>query len=726
MMNYRAMMAGAAVLALAGSCGKKAPANTHETRSNEATAVMEPVQPAVSHLGFATRVPKDADLFIAGFHADEMIGGMVEWLVQFGVSKQEIESGDGGIDEKEIGKAMSYVGDEMFLFVGPGAGGKLQMLGESYRNISAAWIGVAAGAMLDAMGKKDSEPDLSKLGEGLSDDLIEKWMDAFEKDSRLQLPSLVMGWKPHPGKDSECCDALAKGLEELLVSKEGVAPVNFVAGGVALAGYEITGREAFGEAVAGAREELAKKSVNDELLKHISPARIERLLTALEEVRFTLAAGMVDGHVLLYLGNGAEGFRLANSPEDSLAATMDLKWTRQFADKRIAGAAYLSEPMVRAALPWLDSSGYWEALSRAIRPPVHDERIFRQLLAGLVETDRALARREASAWSAVCLNDDGWRIETRGGWPDPSLDFETPLRMTDAAISQNPAIRAHWVQQRGRNDLAWKRLEYFGTLLDAVYGELKSSGNPATAMLPEGALPRVMEEVRGINRAYREEFRAGIGDEVALVADFQGEVPPVPGISAETVKNAKAPRFIIARPVKNRAMLDAAGKSYARSWRSLTAFASEKSDTNLPLILPQSIESGGLVTWYPPLPFIGGDFMPGVTMNDDLWMIGTSRSLVGGFAKSMSMASPGGETGMIVEIEFAPIRVWFEDIYRRNETEAAGLTGDAPEEMQELATQENLERLSAEVRRLQGLRYHKWMADGKQRTSLHVRLNPAK
>jgi hypothetical protein len=243
-------------------------------------------------------------------------------------------------------------------------------------------------------------------------------------------------------------------------------------------------------------------------------------------------------------------------------------------------------------------------------------------------------------------------------------------------------------------------------------------------MLPEGTMDRIVKEIVGLNHAYRNEFRAGIGDEVAMIADFQGEVPPIPGISEETVQTAKAPRFLIARPVRDRAMLSGSGKSFVQSWRNLTAWASEQSGENLPLIVPQSIESGGLITWYPPLPFIGGDFMPGVTLNDDLWMLGTSRSMAGGFSKSMASSSSGGETGMIVEIDFAPVRDWATDLYQRNEADAKALTADAPDEVMELANQ-NLERANTAIRRLQGLSYRHWMADGKPRSSLHIRTGPA-
>lgn len=716
MIKHRALACGAAFLVFTAACERKTPGSSTDGKPSGVESLVAVVKAPVTHLGFATRVPKDADLFIAGYHANEIIAGVVKGVV----NKEEMSDEN----RKEFEDVMSYLGDEAFMVVGAGAGGQLEMLGKTYQEMSASWAGFAVGSMLDLLGKQGAQPDISKLGEGLSDDLLDKWLDAFEKDSKLRIPSILMGWKPGPEKQSECRDAVEKALGEMIAGAKEAAPVTFDAHGASMAGFEISGREAFSEMIAEAREELAKNEKTSDLFEQIPPERMERLLAAMENMRLTLASGMVDERVVIYMGNGKEGFQLADAPADSLAGVDDLTWTSEFADKRIVGVMYLSESIIRSVLPLMDSSKYWDAVSQAIRPPVREERLLRELLTSLAVTERDLAHRDASAWSAIGFEDNGFRIESRGGWPDPSLDYTTPLSMTDAAASQSPAIRAHWIQQRGRNDLAWKRIEHYGHLIDTVIGEFAAAENSMLAMVPEGVLERITKEMVAINHSYRNEFREGIGDEIAFVADFQGEVPPVPGISEETVKTAKAPRFILARPVRDRAKLNAAGKSLVASWRSLTAWASEQSGENLPLIVPQSIESGGLTTWYPPLPFIGGDFMPGVTLNDDLWMMGTSRSLAGGFAKSMAGTGKGGGTGMIVEIDFAPVKTWFADIYQRNETAAMDLTEEAPDEMKELAKKENLERVHSFMSRLKGLSYRKWMADGKPRTSMHLRMSP--
>ena len=116
-------------------------------------------------------------------------------------------------------------------------------------------------------------------------------------------------------------------------------------------------------------------------------------------------------------------------------------------------------------------------------------------------------------------------------------------------------------------------------------------------------------------------------------------------------------------------------------------------------------------------------------MNDQLWMLGTSRSMVRGFADGMTKSGKGGETGMIIEIDFAPIRVWLADLYQRNEVEAEELMTEATAEMdgEKLTTvygKDVLERMRQQWMRLQGISYRKWMSEGSPRSSLHVRMSP--
>ena len=57
-------------------------------------------------------------------------------------------------------------------------------------------------------------------------------------------------------------------------------------------------------------------------------------------------------------------------------------------------------------MPWLDGSEFWSGLSRSVRPPVRDERLMRELLAGMADIDREIehAKRGEKAYIAAKMN----------------------------------------------------------------------------------------------------------------------------------------------------------------------------------------------------------------------------------------------------------------------------------------------------------------------------------
>ena len=731
MNRYSAALAASAI-AVSG-CNKKelSPGPADELASE----VVEISPKVATHLGIAARVPSDVDLFIAGYDGDEMLERAFEALEKVGmVETKTMSLGDvDSSEEEEMNSSMEsptedvelYIGDEAFVFVGSGAGAKLQLIGQSYRELSAAWAGFVLG---QALKMADSENfNMSDLGDSMPNDLVNRWIESLENGSRLEIPTVVLGWRPAPEKLEECIKSLGDAIQSGLDGENGsTAPIRFTTSGCELFGIEILGNVLFKEVLEEAREGLEKQEGGAELWEKVSPEQIEQLLAALEKFRFTVAVGQLDGRIVIYLGNGTEGFQLAEDPEHSLAATDSLRWTAEFKDKDVVGISYFSEPMVSAALPWLDTSDYWESLADAIRPPIKNERLIRDLLLGLGEIDHELAQRDASAFCSVLFMGKGLGLESRGGWPDPGLDYHTPMKMTHAVESQNPAIRAHWIQNRDRNDLSWAKFEQLGILIEAGIEELEQLDNSSspTAAIPDGALSRFMDELRNFNRAYREEFRAGIGNEVALFADMKGEMPPVPGLSEEVIRDFTIPRFVMARPVTDRSKIDASGKSFAKQWRGLTEWVTALSGNDMPLILPQAVESNDLVTWFAPLPFIGGDFLPGVTLSDDLWMLGTSRSMAANFSKSLDSSSSAGETGMIVDVDLEAISAWAIDSYRRSDLpEKARSIPLDPDSKLTMKPEEFMNRTMEGMRRFKSLHYHQWLADGIPRTSIWLEVD---
>ncbi|MGJ8645212.1 MAG: hypothetical protein ACSHX9_17555 [Luteolibacter sp.] len=711
------------LLVLGVSCGKKK--TTSLVNEEEVvTAKMIDKQQVVADLGFASRVPADSDFYFAAhYNEEEWLDGVMDWGLEMGLLLEgKIEGYDEAEARQEIQDTFGgYFGSEIFVFSGPGVGDKLTMVGESYRQLSAAWSGFAIGALLDALSDEEKEPDFSELVEGFSDYFLDRWLAVIQEDSKLLIPSVVVGWDPASEQRDECVKAISGFLDSTFMDEEGVGAVSFESHGALMAGYEVEGAVVFGEMIEEMRKGMEETLDDMDYGSALSERQLQQLLEALEGVKFTVAAGVVDGRVLIYFGDGEGGFKLSEIPETSLAGVEGMRWLAPSDGKRLAAVGYFSEEMVGTVLPWLDDSLYWEAIGKAVRAPIVEQRTLRELLMGLGSNARELAQRDISAWSAALFTGESWSLSTRGGIVDPSIDFETPLGMREAVSGMNPAFYGHWIQTRDWNDLSWKRLEYMGFILQTVASEFVREKEPEEAILDNTAVVmKVGDIVQGLNSAYREEFRNGIGDEVAVFGDFLGEMPPVPGISEETVQKLTVPRFVYARPVIDRAMLSKAGESSVKIWAETVEYVNGFADDMVPLIEPQMIESGGLQTWFAPLPFIGGDFVPGVSLNDSVWMMGTSRELAGGLSKGMEEKSVSGETGVIVELDFDALEMWVRQVYEEGKDDAEAMAqselGAAEIEQVEKAAGGFMDGL----KKLKSLKYRHWLESGVPQTRLDI------
>ncbi|MEM1084066.1 MAG: hypothetical protein AAGI48_08065 [Verrucomicrobiota bacterium] len=733
---------------LFGACERdQAPSENIEASPVEEIAEAPPEVQVSEGLGFAIHVPADADLFLQWRKGEEMIRGFFSsgLVTNEVLTLEEDESGeivpvpdgeDGDPDEEiaeasieeSVAEVAPFVGDEAFLFVGNGVGEQLEMLAAFYRDLSAATSGTMFGMVLDGLAGELSFEELGSEFENpdLFNGNFSKLLDVMEDDSRLRFPSVVAGWKPAPSKHQE----IMEGLDELFSGETGdpaespMEPVEFEHQGIVMKGLQGRGAEAFGEMLAEARETIEEEGLDAPILAE----DIERLMEAIEGFDFTVAYGSHDGYVLLYLGNGEEGFQLAPNPEASLANAEALKWTDTVSNDDLIAFAYLSEAMMASALPLIEQAPTWDAMARTIDPELEDFRETSALLVAMADIERDLAKREVHPWSGLMVKDEGLRIESRGGWTDPGLDYETPLAMFGAADAADPVFRVHWVQNRERKDLSWKRWETIGMLFDLNLSRLLEAGMAAEWIEDRDSIDFFIEQIRQLNLAYRDDFRGGIGDEVGIIGDFDGVTPPIPGVEAEVIEQLKMPRFVLARPVTDYSLISASGKAVVGIWEDTIFEVNKRFDWKLPPLAPQMIESNELTTHYFPLGVTGGDFIPGLYLNDRVWLISTSRSMADGFSKQLTAeAGESAPTGVLIEVDIEKISQWVrESLEIAGEDAELGLEESL--EPLELATPEMEEAgrwMGDWFRRLRSYRYHHRMEDGVPRTSHHLHLAPA-
>ena len=474
----------------------------------------------------------------------------------------------------------------------------------------------------------------------LSEDLMNRMLDLVLREETLRIPTLMAGWKPEESGQQACLE-FCRG--ELFGKLPHAEPTEFEVHGGSFSGFVLKGDVVFEEVL----EEFEEVDPDVQEIP-ITKEQMKRLATAMATMECTVAWGMIDGFMVLYFGNDPQSLGLVDHVEDSLAADPSLGWTRKLSDESPLMVGYVSKPVLKILRENFNYSLIWGELAKAVGDPIEDVRTIAGLLEGIGKQSRLLSDREVNPWSMALLRDRGYRLETRGGWLDPALDYDTPLRMVAAASASRPMIRYHSMRNRERVEQEWQMMELLGALTAAVADELfvAFSGDESKREM----MDRVFDECREIGRMYREEFHPGIGDEIAFVMDMEGEIPPIPRISQDVIDQYKGPRFLYARPILDRQKVGAAGSSIVTQWRRLTKELSEKMEFEIPAIVPQKIESNGVATWYPPAPFIGGDFVPGVSLNDDLWMMGSSTSLTKNFVQGYSEDVVTGETGRVIQL----------------------------------------------------------------------------
>ena len=104
--------------------------------------------------------------------------------------------------------------------------------------------------------------------------------------------------------------------------------------------------------------------------------------------------------------------------------------------------------------------------------------------------------------------------------------------------------------------------------------------------------------------------------------------------------------------------------------------------------------------------------MPGVSIDDRVWMIGTSSPLAEGFSKSMETVGSGGETGVIFEVDLKRLVSWSEEIRVANEETIDSLTDELLEETEVpegFGSSEGLKKLKR-------FSYRNWLEGGKPRS----------
>ena len=495
---------------------------------------------------------------------------------------------------------------------------------------------------------------------------------------------------------------------------------NFETGGVSFSGLEIDG--------AGLIDTFAEDmDLRSSLEEILDPATAQDFINTLKEKDLVIAGGSSDEAVYLYIGSRDADVPLVKEGQPSLTSTEGFAFTDAYLDKDILSVTWLSKDLVAASAkgqPILGS--YLEGMTMELEK----SKTFgdtTKLLSLISKTESAektlLGLNQYSATGSLSyLAEDGLYTENYGGVTEGAYDLETPFTLgTD---SENAFLTAQWVESEAG--------------VEAGSGYISSVGEMAYEMatilskMPE--LDKEMEEYKKYFQLFDTKMKtdalslyqgldkagSGMGYEGVMEIDLKGTWPTVPKVPSVIVEEGLAPRITLLSPVADGEKLSESWKEIEKSAANLLKTAGEIAGEKIPMQKPMSSQANELMTWFYPIPMQTDDFVPSVTLDNEVMALSTSKKRAIELAR-LSKQKPEAMSGVYFTMNFKPMQEFLSAWIQ--------LAEDNPEELlenEEMAEfyEENRKELKAVVEALDELdswSTHMRLEDGKVRSSSHLK-----
>ncbi len=495
---------------------------------------------------------------------------------------------------------------------------------------------------------------------------------------------------------------------------------------------EVAGISFSGLAVDGALfvEQLDKElGLVESLSEFVGPASAQVIYDALAEKDLVLLSGTDGDRVYLFLGSEPEQIPLVTDPAESLAASDALSFLDSYLAEKWLNVSWNSKA--------LNSTGYRRSViedyAEGLRIGLEGneglsefQKLLEPLSKALALEEKVLALGETSASASVAfLKADGLHIESVGGYSNGLTDLETPFGL--GTLADETFLTTQWIAHPENSKLG---RDYLETSFQIMYDFAKLAGTldtippkwaQFTSLLPIFDLKMkadVADLWKGINIATE-----GLSNEVVLEVDLAGSLPTVPGLTDAIIEKGPTPRLSYLVPVTDRAKLAESWQQINASAAKLLKTAGELAQQKIPMQKPMSSVNDGLKTWFFPIPMQTDDFVPSVTLNDELLILGTSKERSLALAKVKAREEEEKKSGIVMTMNVAPLQNFL--------TQWLALIAEDPEAV--LQDEEALEFFNENEEQIKTLvaafsEFHSWhfhtrKEDGELRNSIHLKTN---
>ncbi len=701
-----------------GACKKKeqvkapeAPPAVAATPSNgEPTPAAEAVVPKLgpeeraAKLGFAKHLPQDTEAILSFYNGTQTanrVKGTKLWKLV-----QEQMGGLGGIgadeaaeDDAEVpapgqeaalpdpaaeamGPAVLF-GSEFTMALGKSTGEQAGNLVTFYRRMGYFQM----RALAKAFGAAVKSGETASLGESLSMDYGPELFKDLLKDpqagiallEKSKLPPVYLAFRTKEADRTAAAQqigALVANANMLKERVEGlVEPVTIESAGQKFEGVKILGSKlaaSMAEDRAGMEEEL-------------DAATVDQLLAVVAKKDLVIVSGTVGEYVVLYLGGSVADFNLAGDVSQSIVSSDALAFSDAFGSKQLAALVYGQkapmETLVKSAGGLADmTNGLRDGLAGS--EGLGDTRDLEALLQIVAERETAL--RKLTSIDSVCtvaFFEQGLRIESCGGTDAGMVDWKSPNKLARLGDSEDVFLFVDVTKDAAFSE---KASAYYESLIEASYAMAMKvaevpMGNADMKQFKEMATMidgKFRPDMVALWDAFSHDFGGSLGHECALVVDFKGGAPAIPGIPQPVLDKARVPRISMIAPVTDRAKLSGSWDKMNTTLTGTLAKISEMTGQEIPMQKPMSSERGGNTTWFFPMPFLTDDFVPSVTVGDKWFAASTSKNQA---LDLIAKADAGGETrsGFWLSLNFKTLEKYATETYKVVDKNSKDVTGEA-------------------------------------------------
>lgn len=610
-------------------------------------------------LGFAKNLPKDIAYFGALYNGRKAFDQLLETeMGEFILQRlaDEEMSIDDLMGNDDFSNQIATYSEEYFTAYGAGSGEAIDTALKLYETLAyyGARTGVFAGDGFVRDGD-DFEPDFTKIVidgplKGAPKDII-KLLAAFD------MPAFYQGSKI---SDKEMRESVVAQMEEgigMLANMEGMAESITIKRGET----EFTGYKILGERMAAEIDDDAVEQMKE----FIDIADIEAFKKALATKTLVVVTGVMDDYVILFVGKTGEDLVFVDQAADSVCANEKMVFIDQYLDKEILTAGYYDSSIMK-------SSGNIEAiayrmigsLAKGLKDGLGDASSLgdTQDLEVLLDSLEKQGGKLASLFSAtdagfIAYLEEGVKVEVYGGTNVPSLDLTQTHTLSPLAAGDGTLLFANWVNDKDYNE---KVLEYIDTLGETSYLVAKRI---SALDIDDRDFEQFKEGLDEFDRSFRKDalevwkalrvdLTSGLGSEAALVIDVNGALPKVPGVPASLLKEGKMPRIGYVSTVDDRSKIQASWKRINTSAESILKTVSKMAGKEIPMQDMMSSEKDGLTTWWTSIPFTGNDFLPCVSVSDELFLASTSKTFSEGLAAQVKKGGGESRKGAWLHVDF--------------------------------------------------------------------------